>query len=69
MVSIVTPFVKLRCAATATIRLAKMNLAVHGLEGDIQEANTFYEDKHRLQDGRPLWGNVDFMMAKTSAKA
>ena len=39
-----------------TIRLAKMNLAVHGLEGDIQEANTFYEDKHRLQDGRPLWG-------------
>ena len=46
-----------------TIRLAKMNLAVHGLEGDIQEANTFYEDKHRLQDGRPLWGNVDFMMA------
>jgi type I restriction enzyme M protein len=47
----------------ATIRLAKMNLAVHGLEGDIQEANTFYEDKHRLQDGRPLWGNCDFMMA------
>lgn len=47
----------------ATIRLAKMNLAVHGLEGDIQEANTFYEDKHRLQDGRPLWGHVDFMMA------
>lgn len=46
-----------------TIRLAKMNLAVHGLEGDIQEANTFYDDKHRLQDGRPLWGNVDFMMA------
>ena len=48
---------------TTTIRLAKMNLAVHGLEGDIQEANTFYEDKHRLQDGRPLWGNVGFMMA------
>ncbi|MFZ6681691.1 N-6 DNA methylase [Undibacterium sp. Tian12W] len=47
----------------ATIRLAKMNLAVHGLEGDIQEANTFYDDPHRLQDGRPLWGNVDFMMA------
>ena len=40
-----------------------MNLAVHGLEGDIQEANTFYTDAHRLQDGRPLWGNVDFMMA------
>jgi type I restriction enzyme M protein len=46
-----------------TIRLAKMNLAVHGLEGDIQEANTFYEDKHRLKDGGPLWGNVDFLMA------
>jgi type I restriction enzyme M protein len=46
-----------------TIRLAKMNLAVHGLEGDILEANTFYEDLHRLQDGRPLWGNCDFVMA------
>ncbi|MEI8323758.1 MAG: N-6 DNA methylase [Betaproteobacteria bacterium] len=49
---------------TATpIRLAKMNLAVHGLEGDILEANTFYDDLHRLQDGRPLWGNCDFLMA------
>jgi type I restriction enzyme M protein len=46
-----------------TIRLAKMNLAVHGLEGDIKEGNTFYDDLHRLQDGRPLWGNCDFMMA------
>lgn len=46
-----------------TIRLAKMNLAVHGLEGDILEANTFYDDLHRLQDGRPLWGNCDFVMA------
>ena len=46
-----------------TIRLAKMNLAVHGLEGDIREANTFYEDEHRLPDGRPLWGHCDFMMA------
>ncbi len=46
-----------------TIRLAKMNLAVHGLEGDIREANTFYQDVHRLQDARPLWGHVDFMMA------
>ncbi|MBC7618601.1 MAG: N-6 DNA methylase, partial [Candidatus Saccharibacteria bacterium] len=47
----------------ATIPFAKMNLAVHGLEGDIQEANTFYEDKHHLRDDSPLWGNVDFMMA------
>jgi type I restriction enzyme M protein len=48
---------------TTTIRLAKMNLAVHGLEGEIMEANTFYQDEHRLSDGRPLWGNCDFMMA------
>lgn len=46
-----------------TIRLAKMNLAVHGLEGDILEANTFYDDPHRLPDGRPLWGHCDFVMA------
>jgi type I restriction enzyme M protein len=46
-----------------TIKLAKMNLAVHGLEGHIAEANTFYQDEHRLPDGRPLWGNVDFGMA------
>ncbi|MCB1132764.1 MAG: SAM-dependent DNA methyltransferase, partial [Verrucomicrobiae bacterium] len=46
-----------------TIRLAKMNLAVHGLEGDIREANTFYEDVHELADGSPLWGNCDFIMA------
>jgi type I restriction enzyme M protein len=46
-----------------TIRLAKMNLAVHGLEGNIREANTFYEDVHRLKDGKPLFGNCDFVMA------
>jgi len=40
-----------------TIRLAKMNLAVHGLEGDIREANTFYQDEH------PIWGECDFVMA------
>ncbi len=31
-----------------TIRLAKMNLAVHGLEGNIQKAITYYEDPHEL---------------------
>jgi type I restriction enzyme M protein len=31
-----------------TIKLAKMNLAVHGLEGHIAEANTYYEDAHTL---------------------
>lgn len=41
-----------------TIRLAKMNLAVHGLEGNIQKAISYYEDSH---DG--LWGNADFVMA------
>ncbi len=46
-----------------TIRLAKMNLAVHGLEGDIREANTFYDDVHRLEAGKALWGNCDFVMA------
>ena len=46
-----------------TIRLTKMNLAVHGLEGDIREANTFYDDVHRLNDGKPLWSNCDFVMA------
>jgi type I restriction enzyme M protein len=40
-----------------TIRLAKMNLAVHGLEGDIREANTFYEDEHSL------FGKCDYVMA------
>ncbi|MEP2184530.1 N-6 DNA methylase, partial [Roseibium sp.] len=30
-----------------TLRLAKMNLAVHGLEGDIQKAISYYEDPHR----------------------
>jgi type I restriction enzyme S subunit len=31
-----------------TIRLARMNLAVHGLEGDIRKAITYYEDPHEL---------------------
>ena len=31
-----------------TIRLARMNLAVHGLEGDIRQAITYYEDPHEL---------------------
>ena len=31
-----------------TIRIAKMNLAVHGLEGKIAEAITYYQDEHKL---------------------
>ena len=46
-----------------TIRLAKMNLAVHGLEGQIVEANTFYDDPHRLPEGKAIWGHCDFVMA------
>ncbi len=37
--------------------LAKMNMAVHGLEGTIVEGNTFYEDKNNLV------GECDFVMA------
>jgi type I restriction enzyme M protein len=40
-----------------TIRLGKMNLAVHGLSGDIRQANTYYEDLHRGL------GRFDFVMA------
>ncbi|WP_404344910.1 N-6 DNA methylase [Vreelandella venusta] len=40
-----------------TLRLAKMNLAVHGLEGDIEKAISYYEDPHR--DHAPF----DYVMA------
>jgi type I restriction enzyme M protein len=40
-----------------TIRIAKMNLAVHGLEGRIAEAITYYQDEHTLT------GKCDFVMA------
>jgi type I restriction enzyme M protein len=40
-----------------TVPLAKMNLALHGLSGDIRLANTYYEDPHDLV------GAFDFVMA------
>lgn len=40
-----------------TIRLCKMNLAVHGLSGDIKQGNTYYEDIHSSV------GGFDFVMA------
>ena len=40
-----------------TIRLCKMNLGVHGLSGDIRQANTYYEDIHKSV------GKFDFVMA------
>jgi type I restriction enzyme M protein len=42
---------------TETVRLAKMNLAVHGLSGDIREGNSYYDDIHRAV------GRFDFVMA------
>ena len=41
----------------ATIRLCKMNLAVHGLSGDIRQGNTYYEDIHNSFE------KFDFVMA------
>ena len=40
-----------------TIRLCKMNLAVHGLAGDVRQSNTYYEDIHESA------GKFDFVMA------
>jgi type I restriction enzyme M protein len=40
-----------------TVRLCQMNLAVHGLEGDIRQTNSYYEDPHRLV------GKFDYVMA------
>lgn len=40
-----------------TIRLAKMNLAVHGLEGNIQKAISYYDDPHDFV------GKSNFVMA------
>jgi type I restriction enzyme M protein len=41
----------------ATVRLCKMNLAVHGLEGDIKAGNTYYENLHDCV------GRFDYVMA------
>jgi type I restriction enzyme M protein len=40
-----------------TVRLCKMNLAVHGLAGDIRQSNSYYEDPHNSS------GRFDFVMA------
>jgi type I restriction enzyme M protein len=41
----------------STVKLAKMNLAVHGLSGDIREANSYYVDPHEAR------ARFDFVMA------
>lgn len=40
-----------------TLRLCKMNCAVHGLSGDIRQGNTYYQDEHKSL------GKFDFVMA------
>jgi len=40
-----------------TVNLCKMNLAVHGLSGDVLQANSYYEDLHDMV------GKFDFVMA------
>ncbi len=40
-----------------TVRLCRMNLAVHGLGGDIRQANSYYENPHNSA------GRFDFVMA------
>jgi type I restriction enzyme M protein len=46
-----------------TIRLAKMNLVVHGLEGDIKKAITYYEDPHEMV------GKADYVISPRSTRA
>lgn len=40
-----------------TVRLCRMNLAVHGLHGDIRQSNSYYENPHNHV------GKFDFLMA------
>jgi type I restriction enzyme M protein len=43
--------------ADTNTKLAKMNMAVHGLDANILQGNSFYEDHHELE------GSCDFVMA------
>ncbi|MEZ9570654.1 N-6 DNA methylase [Vibrio splendidus] len=50
-----------------TARLSKMNLAVHGLQGDIREGNSYYENPFDLAEGEVVdgkqHGQFDYVMA------
>ncbi|SBT15467.1 type I restriction-modification system subunit M [Vibrio celticus] len=50
-----------------TVRLSKMNLAVHGLQGDVREGNSYYENPFELAEGEvvdgKLHGQFDYVMA------
>jgi type I restriction enzyme M protein len=39
------------------VKLCRMNLAIHGLDGDVREANTYYDDLHQST------GHFDFVLA------
>lgn len=43
--------------AEDTVRLCKMNMAIHGLSGDVRQGNTYYEDLFNML------GQFDFVMA------
>lgn len=40
-----------------TVRLCRMNLAVHGLSGEVRQGNTYYDDIHQIV------GKFDFVMS------
>lgn len=40
-----------------TVKLAKMNLVINGIRGDIKQANAYYEDPHKS------YGSFDYVMA------
>jgi type I restriction enzyme M protein len=46
-----------------TLRLCRLNLAVHGLSGDIRQANSYYENVHNCR------GRFDFVMANSASDA
>jgi len=44
----------------STLRLCKMNLAVHGLEGEVKNGNTYYEDLFKRQKFNFVMANPPF---------